>query len=273
MKNKLIYTTFLSRKGYHEYNDLIWEWLISLKTLGKYDGKIIVFDYGGGSLLDQFKTTTKFGDLSVVPLDPVPAHEISNRRNVDVIPFLKDYSNYGVAHFDADVWFQDDINPMFDEIEKTEGAYLGVEPRRCCNFRNGPPELEKLHHSINGKIGGFVFGGWYAGKQKPFIERLTAIKKIYDDKKWNIHTHGTDQSLIQTLIDFSKDRLDGLKWAASHYLCEFKEGKWYMGEDVVPGFHLVAFNRNREDSIEKMEEHYRFKHLHKEIYESWKNPQ
>ena len=269
MKNKLIYTTFLEREGYGEYNDLIWEWLISLRTLGKYDGKIIVFDYSGGSLSDQFKAL----DVSIIPLDPVSTHVISNRRNVDVIPFLKDYPNYGIAHFDADVWFQDDVNPMFDEIEKTEGAYLGVEPRRCCNFREGPPELEKLHHANHEKTGGFVFGGWYAGKQKPFIERLTAIKKIYDDKKWDINMHGTDQSLFQTLIDFSKDRLDGLKWAASHYLCDFKEGKWYLGKDVARGFHLIAFARNREDSIENMEKHYRFKYLHKEIYESWKNHQ
>jgi hypothetical protein len=271
MKNKLIYTTFRYREDdYAEYNDLLLEWLISLRTLGKYDGQVIVFDYSGGTISCRMDIT-RFGRLSVIPLDPVPPHQISNRRNVDVIPYLRYYPDHAIAHFDADVWFQDDINPMFDEIEKTEGAYLGVEPRRSCNFRNGPPELEELHCANQRKIGGFVFGGWYAGKQKPFIERLTAIKKLYDDKKWDIEMHGTDQSLFQTLIDFSKDRLDGSKWAASHYLCEFKEGKWYLGKDVAPGFHLVAFGRSRGDSLESMEEHYRFKYLHKGIYKSWKN--
>jgi hypothetical protein len=275
MKNKqLIYTTFKGRGDYPEYNDLIWEWLISLRTLGKYQGDIIVFDYGGGgSLLEKFGESTKFGNISFIPLPVRPSSEISNWRNLDVIPLLKNHTDYSIAHFDADVWFQEDVGPMFEDIEDLEGAYLGVEPRRSCNFRNGPPELLEEYESNCKKIGGFIFGGFFAGKQKPFLERLERIKKIYEEKKWDIHTWGTDQSIFQILLDFSKDRVDGNKWAASHYLCEFKDGKWYLGEEPVKGLHLVAFGRNRADSLERMDKNYRFKHLHKDIYESWKSPQ
>ena len=44
MNNTIIYTTFYVKNP--GYESLIWEWLISLRTLGKYKGKIIIFDYG-----------------------------------------------------------------------------------------------------------------------------------------------------------------------------------------------------------------------------------
>ena len=273
---KLIFTTFLPRPDYPEYDDFLWEWLVSLRTLGEYKEEIVVFDYSGGSLEEMYVKNKNISPVRFIPLDPVPMHQVSNRRNVDVIPFLSEYTDYLIAHFDADIWFQGDINPMFNEINETEGAYLAVEPRRGCNFRNGPPELEELHIDNQKKMEGFIWGGFFAGKQKPFIERLKAIKKLYDEETWDITYHGTDQSLFQTLVDFSKDRLDGLRWGASHYLCNFKEGKWYLSsgtKEAVRGLHLVAFGRARKDSVETLGSHYRFKHLHKEIYESWKNPQ
>ena len=40
----LVYTTFYVKNP--SYESLIWEWLISLRTLGNHKGEVIIFDYG-----------------------------------------------------------------------------------------------------------------------------------------------------------------------------------------------------------------------------------
>tara|TARA_Y100000004_G_scaffold184574_1_gene233770 strand:+ start:65 stop:886 length:822 start_codon:yes stop_codon:yes gene_type:complete len=273
MNKNLIYTTFKPQGNRHSYNSFIYEFLVSLRTLGKYDGEVIVFDYSGGDLLKEFGTTTKYGYLSIIPLDPVSNHIISNKRNIDTIPFLSKYEGYNIAHFDADIWFQRDINPMFKTIAETEGMYLAVEPKRSCNFRKGPEELLELYNKNNSVLGGFVFGGWCSGNQKAYLNFLNKAKSYWDQKKWDINIHGTDQSIYQVLVDFDKDNITGLEWCASHYLCEFSNGQWMLDGKPAGGIHLVGFGGARKDSIENLGPEYRFKTLHKEIFESWQTPQ
>ena len=51
-KKTVIYTTFYVKNP--SYESLIWEWLISLRTLGNYTGEVIIFDYGmPQSLIDK----------------------------------------------------------------------------------------------------------------------------------------------------------------------------------------------------------------------------
>ena len=272
MNKNLIYTTFKPQSGRDDYNTFIYEFLVSLRTLGKYDGEVLIFDYSGGGLLKEIGTSTKYGYLSIISLDPTSNHCISNRRNVDTIPFLNQYKDHNIAHFDADIWFQRDVNPMFEKIENTEGMYLAVEPNRSCNFREGPEELIDLYKKNASKLGGFVFGGWYSGKHKSFLNFLDRIKSYYDEKKWDINLHGTDQSIFQVLVDWDKDNLNGLEWCASHYLCEFSDGQWLLDGKPVGGLHLVGFGGSRKDSIENLTPEYRFKTLHKDIFDSWQTP-
>ena len=58
MNKNLIYTTFKPQSGRDDYNTFIYEFLVSLRTLGKYDGEVLIFDYSGGGLLKEIGTST-----------------------------------------------------------------------------------------------------------------------------------------------------------------------------------------------------------------------
>ena len=264
MEKKLIYTTFKPQKDRPEYNDLLFEWIISLRTLGKYKGEILVFDYSGEGLKNY--KLEKF-NVKVVELDSVSNYIISNKRNIDVIPLLETYKNYLIAHFDMDIWFQKDINPMFNEIEKSNGMYLAVEPNRSCNFRNGPEAFLSKYNENMKQIGGFVFGGFCSGRQEDYMSWLVTMQYLFDQKKWDIETWGADQSIYQYIVDPEEDNLTALKWCASHYLCEFKNGLWYLKDEPVGGLHLVGFGAGK---LEEFDSKYRFKKIHSDIYNEYK---
>jgi len=270
VSKKLIYTTFKPNKDYEEYNSLLSEWIISLRTLGNYKDEVVVFNYSHENLYNYLPSKNKLGNFKVVQLDPdINPAFVSNRRNVDVIVDLCKYSNYSISHFDADVWFQKDINPMFDIVESTEGMCFAIERGRSCNFREGSEEYLQLFKDNQQKLNGFVFGGWFAGNYKAYIKHLRRMKLMFDEGKWDICMHGADQSMLNVLVDFDKDNFSGLKWAASQYFCEFDNGSWKLDGEDVHGFHLIAYGRARSNSMEKLDENYRFKNLHKNIYDEF----
>lgn len=271
MSKNLIYTTFRPRaEDYEEYNCLISEWIISLRTLGNYQGKVILFNYSDQNLFNYLPDKKILGDFEIIQLEKnLPCHMISNRRNVDVINHLLKYKGYNFSHIDADVWFQKDINSMFETVKATKGMCFAVEHKRSCNFRNGQEKYLDLFNSNINRLNGFIFGGWFAGVYNSYISHLRKIKLMFDEGGWDINMHGSDQSLLNVLVDFEKDDFTGLKWAASQYYCYFKNGKWkfkHNDEDVF-GIHLVAYGKNRKDSMIKLDDNYRFKYLHKEIYD------
>ncbi len=277
MNKTIIYTTFnVKNPG---YESLIWEWLISLKTLGKYKGKIIIFDYGMPEDLVTRLNSFKLGAPIIIPIeDPADSGTISNWRNIDVIPHLKKYKNHMFAHFDADIWFQEDVNLLWEELEDTKGCYVGVEMGRSCRYR-GPEDnivLEKYNNNQH-KLGGFVFGGWIGGKYNSYLNKLNQMKDLWDND-WGIREWGTDQCMITYLADFEKDNLNGIKYGCSWYFCDIREDGIYVDMSKYPneshgkkviGVHIIAFNtvgNEKEDEFLK----YRFKTRYPEL---WKKHQ
>jgi hypothetical protein len=267
MEKTVIYTTFYDRD--ESYANLIFEWLISLRTLGNYKGEVIIFDYGISDEVREKLEGFSLGAPTLIKLNfpPLGAGTISNWRNIDVIPHLEKYKGYKFAHFDSDIWFQRDISPLWDELEVVEGCMVGVENGRSCRYR-GPKGGEKYNEEVHSKLNGFVFGGWIGGKYQSYLNKLNQMKNLWETT-WSTDEWGTDQSMITNIADFSIDNFNGLKYGCSWYYCDIREDGIYdqFGE-LAFGIHIIAFNMvgviDKENKFEK----YRFKHIHSDL---WKN--
>lgn len=272
--NTLIYTTFYAKNK--NYESLIWEWIISLRTLGNYQGEVLIFDYGMSDELISDLKSFKLGAPKIIKIEnPSESFYISNWRNIDVIPHLEKYNDYLIAHFDADIWFQTDISILWDELKNIEGCYFGVETGRRCRYR-GPEDIDviKKYDEIQNKLDGFVFGGWIGGKQTSFLNKLRKMKELWDND-WTITEWGTDQSMITYLIDLNVDNIDGIKYGCSYYFCKEKLDNLvvdmnrhtykYQDEKAI-GIHIIAFSSvgsDKENDFLK----FRFKNRYKEIWE------
>ena len=272
--NTLIYTTFYAKNK--SYESLIWEWIISLRTLGNYQGEVLIFDYGMSDELISDLKSFKLGAPKIIKIEnPSESSNISNWRNIDVIPYLEEYKDYMIAHFDADIWFQTDISILWDEISTIDGCYFGVEKSRRCRYR-GPENDEtiKKYLEIQENLNGFVFGGWMGGKQSSFLNKLKKMKELWSND-WSTTEWGTDQCMITYLIDLDNDNIDGIKYGCSHYFCQESSGKLVVN---IPGFnykyqnglaigvHIIAFNSVGTDN-ENNYLNFRFKNRYKDIWE------
>lgn len=265
MQKTVIYTTFYVKNP--SYESLIWEWLISLRTLGNYQGEVIIFDYGMPQNLIDRLLNFQLGAPTIIKLPTTSSFIISNRRNIDVIPHLEKYKGYKFAHFDADIWFQQDINILWDEIENTEGVYVAVEKSRSCGYR-GPKEEENENKLIQRELKGFVFGGWIGGKFEPFLNKLKQMKNLWETT-WQIETWGTDQSMVTHTVNMDIDNLKGLKYGCSWYFCDVREDAIYLDNKKAIGIHIIAFGTvgsEKEDEFSS----YRFKNRYPEL---WKKHQ
>ncbi len=230
------------------YESLIWEWLVSLRTLGNYRGEVIIFDYGMPEELVNKLLDFKLGAPKIIKLEKTHSHNISNRRNIDVIPHLEQYPDYLIAHFDADIWFQKDVSPLWEDCKKTQGVVVGEEFGRTCRYR-GPKEDEAEYHQKQIDLGGFIFGGFIAGKYEPYLAKLNKMKSLFEGS-WEPYIEwGMDQAMITHIIDPVVDNLEGIIYGLSTYFCEVGEtikckctdlNYIHQGKDAI-GVHVLAF--------------------------------
>lgn len=269
----LIYTACFIKDN-PKYETLLWEWLISLRTLGNYRGEIVIFDYGMPKELIEKLKSFPLDPPRIILLPERNGQHTTNYRNTDVIPYLEEYKDYSFSMFDFDIWLQKDINEMFGNLEHIEGCYHGIEPGRTCRYR-GPDDFEVIseYDEIQNQLGGFVYGGWYAGRYHPYLDKMRRMKESFD-KGWRIHEWGTDQSLITYLIDPTKDNLDGLIYGCTKYFCKEENELLkcvtghdykYENEDVV-GVHFNASSGLRQEDKYL---NFRFKNRYPEIWKKY----
>lgn len=270
MSKTLIYTTFFVKNP--SYESLIWEWLISLRTLGNYKGEIVIFDYGMPQELVSKLKNFKLGAPKIIKLSQTDHYIISNRRNIDVIPHLEEYKDYSIAHFDADIWFQKDISPLWEDCLNTEGVVVGKEVGRTCRYRG--PEEEFEHYVNQQKIfNGFIFGGFIAGNYKAYINKLKHMKSLFEGTWEPMIEWGSDQAMITHITDPNKDYLEGIIYGASTYFLEVKDKIMIKCNDPdyihqnkeAIGIHVLAFGNIGNENEDKLEE-FRFKNRYPELW-------
>jgi len=249
------------------YLNYLYDWVISIKTLGNFKGEILIGECGNQNIdIEKFN---KYG-VNVINLPERDVRTISNYRNIDMIPILEKYdTNYKFAHFDVDIWFQNDLNPLFDELDNIEGCYFGTEQGRSCGWR-GPndEDMIKEYGDKQNKNNGFIFGGWIAGKYKPYLEKLNKMKNNYNSPGWDTNIWGTDQCMVTYLFDFEKDNSSGDKWGKTFYFCELIEKKWKIKNDIVENYGIqpditgIHLNNSLNDKSIR----YKFRDIHSDIF-------
>lgn len=251
--SNLIYTTFYPKN--EDYESLIWEWLASLRTLGAYSGEVLIFDYG---MPQRLVDALKERNVRVEKLPQRSTFEISNYRNIDTIDILDEYKSYKIAHYDADIWFQSPIFRMFDDIPDY-GMLFAIERGRTCRFRGDSTCLKK--HEDNQKFfGGFVFGGFMAGRHLQYMMFLRTMKEELEGPRWDITEWGSDQSLMTYLACPNSDRVDALPFAASYYFLKDSNNALLLDGLLATAIHLTCFSNAHKV------EHLRFKNRFPRLY-------
>lgn len=212
---------------------LVVEWIASLRTFGKYNGPVLVLDYGLTEELVRFLSAC---DVDVVrcqvarEADPKQSRfrpavggeaAIVNYRYLDAAPILRDrYQGHAIVHFDADIWFQSEVGELFRELSHLSGCLFAIELGVLPEDRWGPAE-ERIRSLNEAKVQrvierhqGHINGGMMAGRYGPFMHKLEQLLAAYEGG-WDRDTVGCDQYLLNVLLDEERDSVDGQVWNCS----------------------------------------------------------
>jgi len=265
--------------------ELFIEWLVSLRTLGNYHGKVMALDYGIGNRAKLL--ATKLGAKLYRCKMPIIERTIVDYRFVDMLPIIEQhYRQYKLAHFDADIWFTSEISELFNELNDVPGCLYSIECRSELphGFR-GPQDSQTLKRNkarvdqLVRHCKGHINGGFVAGRYQPFVDKLIAMRTAFDNG-WVIGR--VNQYLINVLFDFDRDRANGNRWNCSireaikkggeffhikNSKMLFQNGRWILDKihvEKVVGLHLNTGRRKKIGaSIEKTE---RFRKFHRELF-------
>ena len=183
------------------------EWLVSLRTLGNYHGKVMALDYGIGN---RTKTlATKLGAQLYPCKKPNPEKVIVNYRFVDMLPIIEQhYRQHKIAHFDADIWFTGEISELFNEVNEVPGCLYSVECRsKILTHGHGPQDSKTLKRNeaklvqVIRNCKGHINGGFVAARYQSFVDKLTAMRTAFDNG-WNIGRWGVNQYILNVLFSF-----------------------------------------------------------------------
>jgi len=282
--------TLIFTAGSRGVESLLVEWISSLRTLGNYDGAVLVLDYGLTETAVAFLAAC---DVDVVPCKvaqeadpnqskwrrPVGGEKaIVNYRYLDADPVLRErYQGYAIAHFDADIWFQDDVNPIFRRLSQLSGCLFAIELGSLPGDRWGPPDEQtralneaKVQRVIE-EHHGHINGGLMAGRYGPFMSKLGQLLRAFEGG-WDWHTEGCDQYLLNVLLDEERDSVDGQTWNCTKrqavrgedgiFRCKTPEmyrQRTSPGSDdaKVVGLHVLGRRKNE----------FRFLRFHRELLE------
>ncbi len=213
---------------------LLSEWLASLRSLGDYQGEVLVLDYG---LSEEGRAMSTALGARLERLQAGHGGEAApvNDRFVDARPIIeRHFRRHAIAYFDVTGWFQGTIAPLFDELDRVPGCLYSVRSAaRLDPGGYGPPDrttrasnAAKVTQVIS-RCKGPIHGGFVAGRYRPFVEKLTRLERAYADG-WPADSSGVNPYLVNVLFDFGRDRADGYRWSCSVDEARRREdGSWY----------------------------------------------
>lgn len=200
-KNKNVIITWANDKN----KNFLSEFIISLRSLGNYYEKLIVVDYG---LPESFKEIF-YEDIEYLPYDCSDLN-IETHKLISALDLSKSYKN--VVLFDADMWFQSDINDIFNEIQNSDGIlcssevnpfFFGFQERMFYNLKNIDLYIDKIHE-IKKRFGAQLNAGFIAGKGEFLFDKFSKFNNMLQNgelkKEW-----GSDQMFLNIDFDFEKD--------------------------------------------------------------------
>jgi hypothetical protein len=183
---------------------MLLEWVISLRHFGGYEGEVLIMDYG---LTDKIIRLLEYFRVRIIKFDP--SNSIVNQRYLDIIYWLSsDYPDHLCAHFDADIWFQDDINDLFDMIEvQYHGVLFSPDQTSWIEPYRGREEdierktaYEQRVQNIWNQFKGSIQGGFCAGYGKNLARKFSDFKALLDSGFIKME-YGADQFAFNWLFE------------------------------------------------------------------------
>jgi len=249
--------------------ELLLDWIISLRTLGVYDGEILILNYG---INDDIIARCKLLGAKIVNC-MLRVEEVTGvARYIDLIPLLDKYENYNVVIMDVDIWFQGSVSGLWPMIELTTGCLMACEkiPLDYLNKKiyRGPkePRIKEKELKTNAKLiktfGGTVNAGLLGGHVIQIKRKLLGFKQCLANM-FIIANWCAEQFYLNYFFDFNNDKGNAYKWNCVVRDCYVRDGVYYMREGMkevrVIGVH--CFRYKTDDRTEHM-----FRTVHNSIF-------
>jgi hypothetical protein len=179
------------------------EFIVSLRTLGKYTDKVIVIDYG---LPDWFKNIFS-GDIEFVPCENEDIN-IETHKFLSILPLISNYDK--LVLLDADMWFQENINYLFEYIPENGTLCATEQNNFFFKFQEGFVDLLareediKKVYKIKELFGVQINAGFVAGSSKTLFNKFSLYSNMLDEgliKK----KYGADQLFLNIDFNTTKD--------------------------------------------------------------------
>src|ERR1043165_946275 len=255
MTNTIVFTS-----ANESVSSMLIEWIISLRKLACYSGEVLVLDYGIGQA-----TATLLSKFDVTLIKCKPAKSIVVARYLDVIPLLKRRPASIFAHFDADIWFQDRIDEIFEIARITDGCLFSADVHWYTQGHIGSSRvgarqyLDKVQR-IKSRFNGTIQGGFSCGTGQNLAKRYIAFRALLKSGRlpWN---YGSDQFAFNLLFDEENDRADFFDWNGIGADTFKQNGVWWSKRGFprkLRAVHVVGMLRGE---IER-----RFYHCHKSLF-------
>jgi hypothetical protein len=227
------------------------EWVISARKVANYTGDMLVLDYG----LERWfvKFLSKY-DVKTIKLDFDHTRfqadylgllfAITTARFIDAFPIIeKDYSEHTIAFFDADIWFQQPIDNIFELAARSEGVVYSPDVSWCRQgFFSSKEELRMPYENkikdIIESYGSTIQGGFHCAKSDVLLSKLGEFRKLVRDG-----TFERDQVIVNWLYEFGKDNIDGYLYnciGTDTYCNDQKLWCLKKTNEVCVGLHLAG---------------------------------
>jgi len=239
---------------------LLVEWIVSLRKLAQYSGEVMVMDYGLGEpileLLQAF-------DVRIIKCKARRAIVVD--RYVDFIPELERRPDHVFAHFDADIWFQDGIDEIFEIAAIAQGCLFSADVSWYKQPYIGKSwsELGKYYKKIDriiAKYGGTIQGGFSCGTGAILGRRFKQFREMLRRGRipWR---YGSDQYAFNALFDEDHDRAEFFEWNGIGSDTFKSNGIWWSKRSFtrkLRAIHVVGMLREETER--------RFRHCHRELF-------
>ena len=251
------------------YDSLLVPWLASLMTLARWDGNIVVFDYGLSP--GHAAVLRDFGLL----VEPVPKRYFVNLdRFLHLAPFAETHPGI-IAQWDADVWFTDTIFELFDDYNRREDRRLVCNLDRVfqksCYWvaREDPAIIEKVRAILEPIIkeqGNVLQCGFIHGASATLAEFCRYLESLIETveyhPEWNSDTVG-----LNFWYHYNRDRV---RIIDQRYNCipdwgpERRGSHFHLGDRMMRVLHVTSPWRRIQEGVQ-----FSFQQVHPELYAAW----
>jgi hypothetical protein len=278
----------------NNYIPFLFDFVVSLFEIGNFTGKLIIFYYTNKEnkidLLGIFKS---YDNIHIIVLDEKEDTFITNKLLLDINVFLKRiYNDSNVVIYDNDVWFQGNIENLFDNrvedniicsqeipkpyknlVKSIGGDIIPIEnysDQFISRFKNKDKYRDKLR-KISRIYGTFINTGFLFSNRRKILNIIDRVKKEYLKDNTLYKSNGSDQLVFNYIIEENECiTYNYFKYnycVTPHNLIELKKGMnkkfYYSGIELV-AIHSL-YNFKFKESFRKQ---FQFRYLYPKIFYS-----